>query len=68
MSQPQESRLQQALADIAGKVRRFQGRNLGEQNTKASLISARTPTSSAGPTSPRTAPPCPLISWSDNVS
>jgi predicted type IV restriction endonuclease len=38
MSQPQDSRLQQALADIVGKVRRFQGRNLGEQNTKASLI------------------------------
>ena len=38
MSQPQDSRLQQALAEIVGKVRRFQGRNLGEQNTKASLI------------------------------
>jgi hypothetical protein len=38
MSQPPDSRLQQALAGIADKVRRFQGRNLGEQNAKASLV------------------------------
>jgi hypothetical protein len=38
MSAPQDKRLQDALADIVAKIRRFQGRGLGEQNTKASLI------------------------------
>jgi predicted type IV restriction endonuclease len=38
MTEQQATRLQGAIREVVEKVRRFQDRNLGEQNTKASLI------------------------------
>jgi len=38
MSDPESPNLRDAVRDAVGKVRRYQDRNIGEQNTKASLI------------------------------
>jgi hypothetical protein len=38
MTGQQDSRLRQAIVETAALIHRFQGRGLGEQNTKASLI------------------------------
>lgn len=38
MSTEERSRLQETIALVVARVRRFQDRTLGEQNTKASLI------------------------------
>jgi hypothetical protein len=38
MTDQQVTRLQSAIREVVEKIRRFQSRNLGEQNTKASLI------------------------------
>ena len=38
MTGPENQRLQETLQDVAAKVRRYQGKGIGEQNTKASLI------------------------------
>src|SRR5262249_12144259 len=38
MVEPQTSKLRQVIEDTAALLRRFHGRSLGEQNTKASLI------------------------------
>jgi hypothetical protein len=38
MADQPQTRLLDTINDIAAKLRRFQGRSLGEQNTKASLI------------------------------
>lgn len=38
MSQPEHAELHAAIKLVVGKIKRFQDRSLGEQNTKASLI------------------------------
>jgi hypothetical protein len=38
MSDPKTDRLLEAIKDVVGKIRKYQERTLGEQNTKASLI------------------------------
>ncbi len=38
MTQDENARLRQTILDVVSKIRRFQDRTLGEQNTKASLI------------------------------
>jgi predicted type IV restriction endonuclease len=38
MTDQQAARLQETIREVVAKIRRFQDRNLGEQNTKASLI------------------------------
>jgi hypothetical protein len=38
MTDQQVTNLQSAIREVVEKIRRFQDRNLGEQNTKASLI------------------------------
>src|SRR6476619_3335919 len=38
MTEQQNARLVQTIRDVAAKIQRFQGRSLGEQNTKATLI------------------------------
>src|SRR5262245_35950995 len=38
MSEQETERLREAIKDAVGKIRRYQDRSLGEQNTKASLI------------------------------
>jgi predicted type IV restriction endonuclease len=38
MTEQENQRLRQVLRDVAAKIRRYQGKSIGEQNTKASLI------------------------------
>src|SRR3954463_7013898 len=38
MTEQQTTKLQGAIRSVVEKIRRFQDRNLGEQNTKASLV------------------------------
>src|SRR5436189_1268986 len=38
MTAPQGTRLREVIRETVAKIQRFQGRSLGEQNTKASLI------------------------------
>jgi hypothetical protein len=38
MKDQQVSKLQEAIRDVSGRIRRYQDRSLGEQNTKASLV------------------------------
>lgn len=38
MSDPQDAKLREVVRDVISKIRRYQDRNMGEQNTKASLI------------------------------
>ena len=38
MTEQQNQRLRQVLRDVTAKIRRYQGKSIGEQNTKASLI------------------------------
>lgn len=38
MSEQQDAKLRDVVRDVISKIRRYQDRNIGEQNTKASLI------------------------------
>jgi hypothetical protein len=38
MTDKQTAKLHEAIREVTLKIQRFQGRDLGEQNTKASLI------------------------------
>lgn len=38
MSDPENPKLLKAIRDVIGKIRKYQDRSMGEQNTKASLI------------------------------
>ena len=38
MSNESNPKLEETIQIVVGKIRKFQDRNLGEQNTKASLI------------------------------
>jgi hypothetical protein len=38
MSEPKDAKVREAVRDVIAKIRRYQDRSIGEQNTKASLI------------------------------
>jgi hypothetical protein len=57
MADPQTLKLRETIREVVGKIQKYQDRNLGEENTKASLIEPVLEGPGLGHPGPRRGPP-----------